>query len=136
MMRAVLTAFAVLVCAFVCLLFVNPRGIKTRAQGQLIGCKVNCKNLATALDMYATDNKGRYPVRIHQLIRGKYLKEFPICPAAGSDTYRKSYQIQRSPDRFSFLCQGNNHPKAYAGFSPPFDNFPQYSSEMGLLDHP
>ena len=38
-----------------------PNFLKARAQGQLTACKSNCKNLATALEMYASDNGGRYP---------------------------------------------------------------------------
>jgi hypothetical protein len=136
LLRTLLIALGVLVGAFICLLFANPRGMRSRAQGQLTACKSNCKNVATALEMYASDNKGRYPVVLSSLTRGNYLKLIPTCPAAGSDTYTASYQVQANPDRFSFYCQGNNHPKAYAGFSPPYDNFPQYSAEMGLLDHP
>ena len=136
LLRAVLIGFGVLVGAFFCLIFVNPRGIRSRAQGQLTACKSNCKNLATALEMYASDNGGHYPAQLSLLTQGNYLKVIPTCPSAGSETYSGSYRIHTNPDRFSFLCQGNNHPKAYTGFSPPFDNFPQYTSEIGLNDHP
>lgn len=136
LLRAVLIGFGVIVGAFLCLIFLNPRGMKSRAQGQLTACKSNCKNLATALEMYAGDNGGHYPGQLSVLTRGNYLKVIPTCPAAGSETYSGSYRIHSNPDQFSFFCQGNNHPKAYSGFSPPFDNFPQYTSELGLNDHP
>jgi hypothetical protein len=136
LLLVVLTGFGVMVCICFCLIFINPRGVKSRAQGQLTACKSNCKNLATALEMYASDNRGHYPAQLSMLTQGNYLKMIPTCPAAGSDTYLGSYRTHTNPDRFSFFCQGNNHSKAYAGFSPPYDNFPQYTSEIGLNDHP
>ncbi len=39
--------------------FTNPRGYKSKAYGQFTACKSNCKNIATALEMYASDHKGR-----------------------------------------------------------------------------
>lgn len=50
-------------------------------------------------------------------------------------TYR-DYQCTQTPDSFSFTCVGNNHARAYTGFSASSTNFPQYSAESGLLDHP
>lgn len=114
-----------------------PNFLKARAQGQLTACKSNCKNLATALEMYASDYGGRYPTALTVLTgSGSYLKTIPTCPAAGSDTYTASYGRTQTPDSFSFYCKGNNHGKAYTGFSSASDNYPQYSAEQGLLDHP
>lgn len=136
LLRDLLIGGALGVAALFCLFFLNPRGIRSRSQGQLTACKSNCKNIATALEMYASDNKGAYPTSLSRLTQGNYLRVVPTCPAAGSDTYSPSYQMQASPDIFSFCCQGNNHHKAYSGFSEPHDNFPQYFAERGLIDHP
>ena len=57
------------------------------------------------------------------------------CPAAGRVTYR-DYVCTQSPDNFSFSCVGNNHAKAYTGFSTTSNNFPRYDAEKGLIDHP
>jgi len=116
-----------------------PNFLKARAQGQLTACKSNCKNIATALEMYSSDNGGRYPVTANftsLLTGGNYLKLIPTCPAAGSNTYGPVYSAQTTPDTFSFFCSGNNHAKAYTGFSTASVGFPQYSAEAGLLDHP
>lgn len=116
-----------------------PNFLKARAQGQLTACKSNCKNIATALEMYSSDNGGRYPTTGQlgaKLTGGSYLKLVPTCPAAGTDTYSTPYSSTQTPDSFSFYCNGDNHKKAYTGFTASSVNFPQYSAESGLLDHP
>lgn len=116
-----------------------PNFLKARAQGQLTACKSNCKNIATALEMYASDNGGRYPAAGNfqsSLTAGNYLKLIPTCPAAGTATYIGTYMSTQTPDAFSFNCAGNNHGKAYTGFNANSSNYPQYDAEQGLLDHP
>ncbi len=115
--------------------FVYTNTRSARCGGGLTACKSNCKNIATALEMYSSDNGGQYPASLDELIPGNYLAKIPTCPAAGSVTY-KDYQRTQTPDSFSFTCVGNNHAKAYNGFSTSSNNFPQYSAESGLLDHP
>jgi len=116
-----------------------PNFLKARAQGQVTACKSNCKNIATSLEMYSSDNGGRYPGTANfatLLTGGNYMKTIPTCPAAGSNTYGGVYTAQTTPDTFSFFCNGNNHAKAYTGFTTASVGFPQYSAEAGLLDHP
>ena len=107
--------------------------------GQLTACKSNLKNLATALEMYASDNKGRYPSNLDMLTRpnkpGPYLKTIPTCPTVGKVTYL-DYQFSTKPDSFSYSCCGNNHGKAFTGFNKDSTNYPQYSAVEGLIDHP
>ena len=93
-----------------------------------MACKSNCKNIATALEMYASDNSGNYPRSLHRLTVGGYLKTIPTCPAASEATYT-NYRVSRNPDTFSFACVGNNH----AG---PYDNYPRYDAEESVTDHP
>ncbi|MBT9588290.1 hypothetical protein IV102_33440 [bacterium] len=102
----------------------------------LMACKSNCKNIGTALEMYAVDNAGQYPLNLAKLTARMYLKSIPTCPAASSDTYSRSYGCSQTPDAFSFSCSGNNHGKSYSGFSQDCSNFPQYTAEQGLIDHP
>ncbi|MBT9585694.1 prepilin-type N-terminal cleavage/methylation domain-containing protein [bacterium] len=117
-----------------------PNFLKARAQGQLTACKSNCKNIATAMEMYASDNGGRYPTPAGApdalLTAGNYLKLIPTCPSAGSNTYSATYTVAQTPDGFSYNCAGNNHGKAYTGFTGTANNYPQYDAEQGLLDHP
>jgi hypothetical protein len=87
--------------------------------------------------MYASDNAGRYPPSLNLLLlQGKYLKTIPTCPVTKKDPYSGSYRFQQTPDCFSFYCQGNNHGRAYRGFSKDGTNFPQYHSNIGLIDRP
>jgi|EP01012_Entosiphon_sulcatum_P053536 prepilin-type N-terminal cleavage/methylation domain-containing protein len=121
-----------------------PNFLKARAQGQLTACKSNLKNIATALEMYASDFGGRYPnnATADQLTSGNYLKLIPTCPAAGKNTYSTSnggvgvYTSITTPDSFTMVCVGTNHAKAYTGYSVSSTNFPQYFAEVGLVDHP
>ena len=80
---------------------------KQRAERDLTLCKSNLKNLATALEMYASDNGGRYPVRLKEL-RSSYLKDLPTCPVTGSD-YSDTYRSTLAPDSYSFGCRGYHH---------------------------
>lgn len=116
-----------------------PNFLKARAQGQLTACKSNCKNIATALEMYASDNSGRYPLDgqfAPSLTGGNYLKTIPTCPSVGSDTYGGPYTSGQTPDCFSFWCSGNNHGKAYTGFNGNATGFPQYNGDVGLIANP
>lgn len=109
-------------------------GCHHHGQGQLTACKSNLKNIATALEIYSSDNHGQYPATLEKLIPGNYLKVVPTCPAAGGVTY--IYHRSTEPDSFRFACAGNNHARAYTGFSTSSNNFPRYSAEDGLIDHP
>lgn len=106
-------------------------GAWARSQGQTTACKSNLKNIATALEMYATDHEGRYPERLAQLIPGNYVKCIPTCPTAGYDTYSRSYRALEKPDHFALCCTGSFHAKASLAA-----NYPAYTSEEGLLLRP
>lgn len=119
----------------------SPGYTRAPNQGKLTACKSNLKNLATACEMYSTDNKGHYPSSV-SLLTPNYLKVIPNCPAAGADTYSATYQsAPPSEDKsaeaetmgaYTFYCRGKNHEKA----SSTPENFPQYSSYQGLIDRP
>lgn len=133
-----------IVCAIVVLLFmiVVPNFLRARTRGQLTACKSNLKNLATALEMYASDNQGRFPTQLDQLIPGNYLGQIPTCPsrsafwtrglAAGHDY---TYEVTTQPEYFSMCCKGD-HANAYQGFAGDPHYYPRYDSKEGLFDHP
>ncbi len=106
-----------------------PNFVKARAQGQYTSCKSNLKNIATACEMYSTDNEGRYPHSLAQLTPN-YLRIIPNCPAAEHDTYSAKYEWASEPDAFTVYCQGDNH--KFVGRREP--NYPQYNSYEGLKD--
>jgi hypothetical protein len=113
------------VCAILASVFV-PNFLRARAYNQWIACKSNLKNLATALEMYGTDNQGHYPAQAGRIVP-RYLRQIPTCPAAGADSYTASYQVSMSPDTFSLACSGLHH-------SP--DGAPSYHAEEGLIEGP
>ena len=107
----------------------GPNFMKARGQGQLTACKSNEKNIATALEMYSTDNAGRYPETVKKL-SPDYLKVIPTCPAASKDTYSETYQVTVQPDLYSFFCAGHNHGDNAA------EGYPQYNAQSGLVERP
>jgi len=130
----ILLITALLAVAALSLILV-PNFLRARARGQLTACKSNLKNIATALEMYATDNAGRYPQSLEKLVDSKLLNFIPTCPSAGKMTYL-DYQVVTNPDSFSFSCCGSNHKASFAGYKSDSTGFPKYNAIEGLLDHP
>lgn len=117
---------------------VIPNFKKARLRGQLSSCVSNCKNMATALEMYAVDNAGRFPSPsglpgVDVLITENVIKRRPSCPSTGTCTF-VDYASTQTPDSFSFSCVGNNHGGLFPGFVST--NIPAYASGLGLTDHP
>jgi len=109
----------------------SPDASDIKAEEALRGCNSNLKNIGTALEMYSVDAHGRYPHTMEKLVPD-YLKLIPTCPAAGTDTYAKSYTYTTIPDRYTMFCSGHYHENA--GLK---ENHPQYNSVEGLIDkHP
>jgi type II secretory pathway pseudopilin PulG len=104
-----------------------PNFRRAQARGQLTACASNQKNIATALEMYASDYSGRYPRQLAPLRSAQYLRSIPSCPSARADTYSETYQVSTKPDAFTFFCRGHHHEKAGVG-----PNLPAYSSHEGL----
>jgi type II secretory pathway pseudopilin PulG len=103
-----------------------PCMVRSRVQGELSSCESNEKNIGTALAMFASDHHGRYPATLGQLTPN-YLKVVPTCPAAETDTYSKSYQVNGSV-AYTFVCNGKHHVDLGIGA-----DFPQYTSAQGLV---
>jgi hypothetical protein len=89
----------------------------------VVRCMQNLKNMATALEMYAGDNNGRYPTSLKSLEQS-YLRDLPRC--LDKDPY--IYQAKTQPDGFELHCPGRNHVK---DGSPA--NKPAYDSQKGLI---
>jgi len=103
-----------------------PNFIRARAQGQVTACKSNLKNIGTALEMYSTDNSGRYP-SAKTALTPNYLKTIPTCASIGTDAY--GYSAASNPDSYTAVCAGSNH----SGVGLAAD-FPQYNSTQGLIE--
>jgi len=113
-----------------------PNFIRARAQGQVTACKSNLKNIGTALEMWSTDNAGKFPESLNKLAPS-YLKRIPTCPSCGDDTYSQGFQSYNAPPKpgqtygdnaYTVVCTGKNH--LGVGLS---ENFPQYTSTQGLI---
>jgi len=117
-------------CAALWLLVMWLSPVLLACQGKTTACKSNLKNLATALEMYATDHQGHYPDSLQTLVNQKYLKTIPSCPEARCDTYSCSYQRLQGPDQFVLCCTGAYHRKVLQ------PNHPAYSAEQGLVADP
>lgn len=108
----------------------HPVGLKqsaAKSQEQYVACQSNLKNIATSLEMWASDHAGRYPERLSQLTPD-YSVKIPECPASGADTYSAHYKFGRKPDRFSVYCWGHHHKEAAVPV-----NRPAYNSDIGLV---
>ncbi|MBI2265816.1 MAG: prepilin-type N-terminal cleavage/methylation domain-containing protein [Armatimonadetes bacterium] len=102
-----------------------PNFLKARAQGQYSACQSNAKNIATALEMYSTDNDGHYPVSgatgTALLVSGNYIKTaMPKCPSAGTDTFSAQYKSASNPDTYSFYCTGSSHKQVLGNTDGPY----------------
>lgn len=64
------------------------------------------------MEMYCSDNAGKYPRSLQSLVSGRYLAEIPTCPVTGRDTYTPSYTASANPDDYQLGCLGRNHPVA------------------------
>jgi type II secretion system protein G len=102
-----------------------PNFLRARAQGQLTACKSNLKNIGTAMEMYSSDNQGRYPSAIAN-ITPSYLKTLPTCAAAGQMTY--TYIKTTVPDCYTAYCAGSYHTPMTTA------NYPQYDAVQGLYE--
>lgn len=110
-----------------------PNFIRARAQSQLSVCKGNLKNIATALELWATDNDGAYPENLQQLVP-TYLRSVPQCPTTQRNTY--TYQVTGHdkldrPNSYEVFCEGEWH--IHITRAP---NYPRYTSQEGLTITP
>lgn len=103
---------------------IAPNMVRAKAQGQLSACQSNLKNIAAACEMFASDNKGRYPQSLEQL-EPNYLKYLPDCPAA----HKMNYVYKPGSDfkAYTVCCSGSFHKAAGEGA-----DFPKFDSKKGL----
>lgn len=104
--------------------------MKARSRGQLPDCENNIKNIATAIDIYAIDNYGLYPLSLSDC--PKYLKNVlclpvtPLCPACN-----KPYLYEKGDNYYILKCGGEDtHIKTG---EVDKGNFPVYIPRQGLI---
>ena len=92
-------------------------------------CVRNIKNLATAMELYACDNKGKYPVKLSYLSKYGYISSLPSCPETGSLEYL--YTVSSNYKNFTICCPGKGvHKDTSINYE---GHYPQYSHSRGLV---
>ncbi len=119
---------AMIVMVLLCLIFV-PGSLKVRAMTRLANCESNIKNMATALELYAEDNKGHYPPALSYLTDKKSGKPYkiPECPSCFTGY---EYVCNSSHNNFTLWCKLNN---AHIVATGKEGSWPQYNPAQGLI---
>jgi hypothetical protein len=130
-----------LVCMGVLAVLIPNFTRHSNSPNHLGSCTGNLKNLATALEMYASDHGGAYPTDLARLVLPPpgYLNTLPTCPAAPrGQEHTYIYRSSARPDNFTLFCHGDYHQAQYQrrGVNLPTIDFPQYTAEQGLIDRP
>ncbi len=89
-----------------------PNFMRARGEAQLDGCIQNEKTIQTALEMYLIRHKAPLTIDVDTLVEGKYLKEAPKCPSAGTCCY--SITVCGKPGKeqvgaYAIKCESNAH---------------------------
>jgi general secretion pathway protein G len=131
-MMIVVAIIAILVSILV------PNFVRARAQAQTSACESNLKEIATAIELYQTDND-RYPdggsVDPSNDELSPYLKQTPVDPAAGPGLYY-TFTVDK-PDggsaSYAIICPGTHDPGTLQNISPQtkFTHI-EYSSDAGF----
>jgi len=100
--------------------------MRARGDGLLTVCKSNLKNIGTAMEMYAHDNRGFYPRKLDDLTP-QYLKTLPTCPVADKLTYHYVSVTEPVPC-YTVYCRGKYH-TPYHG-----TDMPEYDAVQGLYE--
>lgn len=105
----------------------------------LPACESNLKNIATALEMYATDNNGDYPTNLSFLTSNvitnydqTYMKNIPLCPRCSAPY---GYQCADQFDNFNLWC---GSPKTHIDTGKVHIKgcWPQYTPSKGVKYKP
>jgi len=104
--------FVILILTAITTFFIIPQYTRARESEKALNCKLNLARIATAINLYARGNNGQCPDEIGKIVP-KYINSIPRCPAAGIDTYSKSYtyHVNRGHGGYSFtiFCKGHYH---------------------------
>lgn len=99
-----------------------PNFTRARAQAATSACMANEKSIATALELYYTDNQ-KYPPSADvdstfvQTMSG-YMNQIPVDPAAGTGSYYKyTLSNQSGVVSYSITCPGTHDPSTLTTIS-------------------
>ena len=102
-----------------------PQFWRAYSKSRYTACISNLKNIATALQIYSTENNS-FPESLDDL-NPDYLKIIPACPEAAADTYTAGYEVDDQGTIFTICCKGHFH--ALLGYD---EDEPYYRSSSGL----
>ncbi len=118
-------------------LMIITRFSRERAMNHLCLCEDNLKNLAIALELYATENDGIYPDGFYKLLdlsknKKPYISKIPDCPRSSKIYDKKhltSYEYTVSKDfkNFTAWCIQDHQDVGYHA------GYPQYNPYQGLI---
>lgn len=114
-----------------------PNFIRARVTGPRTPiCRSNLKTMGTAMEMYSTDNRGKYPTDPSLMpLTPNYLKTIPPCPWGSQRPYRVSMgpkapiNTQAYQDYYLFECVEPIH----QSWGIP-EGYPGYNGIVGLMD--
>ena len=111
-----------------------PNYNRSRARAKLSACKQSLRNVATALESYASDHNGLYPESLTELTQGPspYLAKMPFCEECGEpSSYINGYQYSNEVHTYTVVCKGSYH--AVCDLQP---DCPGFSPLHGGFDYP
>jgi prepilin-type N-terminal cleavage/methylation domain-containing protein len=86
-----------------------PNFIRARGQSQLAACESNEKNIATSLQMYATDWNGNFPSVSPPNLTPNYMQTIPTCPSNGA-AYNYTWTSSTPVTDFALYQGGGTDP--------------------------
>jgi len=128
-----------------------PNFLRTGTRSPLAACESNLKNIATGLEMYATDYEGLYPPSLEYLTRNDitvmaYMKALPKCPGPGPTFWQDNfsyifpynpsepygYTVSDKSDNFTIYCGKEKTHINYGDLISQEGCWPQYTPGEGL----
>ena len=118
----------VIVILAVLAMILLPNYVRARSRGRLSACETNLRNMASALEVYSTDNARQFPSRLEEL-SPTFVQSIPTCPSAGSSAaYLDGFTSARNPAAYTLSCTGGWHVDLGLG-----ENSPSFHYGTGLV---
>jgi len=90
-------------------MLILPSYVRARSRGRLSACETNLRNMASALEVYSTENDRHFPASLTNLTP-TYIQSVPTCPSAGSGTpYVQGFVSMSNPSAYTLTCKGSWH---------------------------
>jgi hypothetical protein len=100
-------ATALGVCLFVMLHNFGQRPTVVSAL-RVSKCQENLTALETASERFRDAHNGTLPANL-EFLYPDYINEFPLCPAAGINTYSEGFEVDSETGELVIYCTGHHH---------------------------